>query len=333
VNEDKLKPMAQTPRTPLRTEAEIMREWDGSVSSPLVSICCATYNHRNWIEDALRGFLSQQTRFPFEIIVRDDASQDGTSEIVREFALQYPNIVRPLINAENRFSKGERPSHVWHTIARGKFVALCEGDDYWTSPSKLQKQVDLLEAHPEAVMSVALAYQQKVGFTERRIFPKLRKDQGALLSVEDVHANYYHTSTYLIRSDILFRVLQQYFLGQTLFGDTELRAILISIGPFALLSEPVSVYRDTGKGIWTSLDRLTQLQWEFEAAKRLACVLPDRHSQRQKSRLCGISLQILKEHTKKGSLLPGVSWVARVLWYGTCDIHRYLCNRVGVMSR
>jgi glycosyltransferase involved in cell wall biosynthesis len=330
MNDVKLEPLAQVPLAPWRAEAEIMRDWNGPVSSPTVSICCATHNHRNWIEDALRGFLCQETRFPFEIIVRDDASQDGTTEIVREFARRYPNIVRPLINAENRFSKGERPSHVWHTIARGKFVALCEGDDYWISPSKLQKQVDLLEAHPEAVMSVALTYQQKGGAPERQMFSTVRTDAKTLLDFEDVHSSYYHTSTYVIRSDILFPVIQRYFMGRTVFGDTALRAILVSLGPFALLPEPVSVYRETGKGIWTSLDKLTQLQWEFDSAKGLADLLSGKHAQRQRSRLYGISLGMFKVHTKRGSLLPGLRWAPRVLWYGVRKIPGYISKKLSL---
>ncbi len=312
----------------LRSEAQVMERWNGASSSPLVSICCATHNHRNWIDEAIRGFLRQDTTFPFEIVVRDDASCDGTSEIVHEFARQYPNIVRPLINVENRFARGEQAVHVWHTVARGKFIALCEGDDFWISTSKLQKQVELLERYPEAVMSVALSYRQQVGAEARHVLSTLRRDGTTLLGFEDVHSSYYHTSTYVIRSEVLFPVVQRYFAGHALFGDTALRAILVSIGPFVLLPEFVSVYRETGRGVWTSLDRAAKLRWEFDVAKKLAEMLNGKHSKRQRDRLYGISLQILKTHAAEGSLATSLHWLPRVLWYGVCKIPGYVSKRL-----
>ena len=98
---------------------------------PVVSICCPTYNHVNYIEAAICGFLAQETTFPFEIIVRDDASTDGTAEIVRQYSRRYPNIIRAVIEKENQLNKGVRPIHVWPSLATGEFIALCEGDDFW----------------------------------------------------------------------------------------------------------------------------------------------------------------------------------------------------------
>jgi glycosyltransferase involved in cell wall biosynthesis len=111
---------------PLRTEEQILACWKGEVAKPAVSICCPTFNHVAWIVDALHSFLSQETDFPIEIIVRDDASTDGTSAIVMEYAAQYPNIIRPVILATNRFNEGVRAIHDWPKLARGKYIALCE---------------------------------------------------------------------------------------------------------------------------------------------------------------------------------------------------------------
>lgn len=117
---------------------------------PLVSICCITYNHKNYIHDAIEGFLMQKTDFPIEIIIHDDASTDGTAEIIKEYADKNPGLFVTIMQTENQWSKGIKPSptYVWPR-ARGKYIALCEGDDYWTDPLKLQKQVDFLEANPD----------------------------------------------------------------------------------------------------------------------------------------------------------------------------------------
>ena len=123
---------------------------------PLVSIVCITYNHEAFIKDALDGFVMQKTDFPFEIIVHDDASTDGTANIIREYEAKYPELFVPIYQSENQFSKVG--VSIWEDItfpkARGKYVALCEGDDYWTDPLKLQKQFDFLEANPEYTFSM-----------------------------------------------------------------------------------------------------------------------------------------------------------------------------------
>ena len=121
-------------------------------SQPLVSICCLTYNHAPFIRQCLDGFLMQITDFPIEILIHDDASTDGTDAIIQEYAEKYPDLFFPLFEKENQFSKGK--SSVMdieynYTRAKGKYIAYCEGDDYWTDPMKLQRQVDFLEANPE----------------------------------------------------------------------------------------------------------------------------------------------------------------------------------------
>jgi len=119
----------------------------------IVSICCATYNHQKYIRDAIEGFLMQKTTFPFEILIHDDASTDGTADIIREYEAKYPDIIKPIYQTENQYSKGINPYIAFvYPRAQGKYIALCEGDDYWIDPLKMQKQVDFLEANPEFSM-------------------------------------------------------------------------------------------------------------------------------------------------------------------------------------
>lgn len=117
----------------------------------LVSISCITYNQAPFIRACLDGFLMQKTSFPFEIIIHDDASTDGTKEIIEEYVTKYPDIIFPMFQEENQYSKGVRGMMAKFNFPRskGKYIALCEGDDYWTDPLKLQKQVDFLEVNGE----------------------------------------------------------------------------------------------------------------------------------------------------------------------------------------
>jgi len=154
-----------------RTEEEIMRRWGGE-SSVLASVCCLTYNHEDYIRDAIDGFLSQETDFPFEVIIHDDASTDRTADIIHDYAKRYPGIIRPIIQTENQFSKGGLIAlRFVFPKAQGKYIAICEGDDFWTDKTKLQQQVSFLEDNPEYV----IAYTDCKPFDESGV---LNRDYG-----------------------------------------------------------------------------------------------------------------------------------------------------------
>ena len=122
------------------------------MTTPLVSICCLTYNHAPFVRQCLDGFLMQKTTFPIEILIHDDCSTDGTDAIIKEYTEKYPDIIKPLFETENKYSNGYRGKMditFNYSRAQGKYIASCEGDDYWTDPLKLQKQVDFMEANPE----------------------------------------------------------------------------------------------------------------------------------------------------------------------------------------
>lgn len=123
---------------------------------PLVALSCITYNHEAYLRDALEGFVMQKTDFPFVAIVHDDASTDGSADIIREYAARYPDIILPIYETENQYSKGDgsvgRIMNAARNATGAKYIAECEGDDYWTSPLKLQKQIDFLESHPDYSM-------------------------------------------------------------------------------------------------------------------------------------------------------------------------------------
>lgn len=269
---------------PLCSEDEIVATWR-TMGPPVVSICCATYNHALYIKDALQGFLAQKTTFPFEIIIRDDASTDGTTDIVREYARRYPNIIRLVVEAENQFKNGVRPVQVWPTLAKGEFVALCEGDDYWIASDKLEKQVELLRRYPQATMSVAYTVACNMTEEDTRCVNMSGETDKELQDFEDIKLRYFHTSSYLIRTKLLRDVLGNY-LGRIEFGDTALRFMLADIGPFALLKEVVSVYRITGKGIWTSLSRPDQIAWEIRLAESFYQHFNPAHRRYFAGRLC-----------------------------------------------
>lgn len=141
-----------------KSEDEITKFW--KKKSPLVTIRCITYNHEKYISQALDGFLMQKTDFPFEVLVHDDASTDNTASIIREYEKKYPNIIKPIYQIENQYSKHDGTiSRTLNALTKGKYIALCEGDDYWIDENKLQMQVDFLENNPEYGMCYTKAKQ------------------------------------------------------------------------------------------------------------------------------------------------------------------------------
>ena len=121
-----------------------------SQGDPLVTIRCTVYNHEPYLRQCLDGFVMQKTTFPFEAIVHDDASTDGSAAIICEYAEKYPDIIKPIYETENQYSKGTLDRIIINaTHPNSKYIATCEGDDYWTDPNKLQLQVDFLESHPD----------------------------------------------------------------------------------------------------------------------------------------------------------------------------------------
>lgn len=119
----------------------------------MVSVICLTYNHKNYIEQCLRGFINQKTDFPVEVLVHDDCSTDGTTVLVRQYEQKYPDLIKGVYEQENQYSKGIRITlDLMLPLAKGKYIAFCEGDDYWIDESKLQMQVDFMEAHQECTL-------------------------------------------------------------------------------------------------------------------------------------------------------------------------------------
>ena len=138
-----------------RVETEIMEKWPKGNAVPKVTVIAICYCHQKYLRTALDSILAQETNFPFEILVHDDASSDGSVAIIEEYAKAYPHIIRPILERDNQFSKGIKAlMRAIKPGLKGKYFAYLDCDDYWTDVHKLQEQVDFLEGHP-AYLAVA----------------------------------------------------------------------------------------------------------------------------------------------------------------------------------
>lgn len=208
-----------------------------------VVIHCSTYNHERFIRDALEGFVSQKTNFPFCAIIIDDASTDNTAAIIKEYALEYPDIIIPILLQENHMQRGlTRDSYFekWHKCA--DYIAQCEGDDYWIDPNKLQRQVDFLEANPEYVMCFHNAFIYVEDFSEAMIFnPEYKKDQD--LPIEDA-INKWLVPTASMLYRMQYRENPEWMV-KIYSGDYSKILYLSTEGKIRYLHSVMSVYRKT----------------------------------------------------------------------------------------
>lgn len=135
----------------------------------LVTVICLTYNHEKYIRECIDGFVMQKTNFAYEVIIHDDASTDNTAEIIKQYQQQYPDIIIPILQTENQYSKKVPIGKTFiYPRARGKYIAFCEGDDYWIDQYKLQKQVDFLENNSDYVLSHT-SFQYLIEYEGNRI--------------------------------------------------------------------------------------------------------------------------------------------------------------------
>lgn len=213
-----------------------------------VSICTVTFNHENLIAQAIESFLSQKTKFDFEIIIGDDYSTDQTHEIVKRYVDQYPDRIK-LFRHDRNIGMMRNFEFIYFQC-KGKYIAMCDGDDYWTDEFKLQKQVDFLEANPD----FSISYHRVV-----ELFPngemKLEKinksDSDATFTIDDLaKGNFIHTPSVLFRNN-LFIAFPNWYENSPV-GDYVLHMLNARYGKIKYFATPMAVYRKHTNSMWSS---------------------------------------------------------------------------------
>lgn len=214
------------------------------MNKPKVSILCLTYNHEKYIKQALDSFLMQKTNFNFEILIHDDASTDKTTQIIKKYQKKYPKIIKPIIQTKNQYSQKKIYGLVNRfllPLAKGKYIALCEGDDYWCDPNKLQISIDTLDKNPDCVMF------------SHNTFVKKNKNKKLDLLVDKNQS--FEKNKFSLTNSIYTHLSARVFrnLKGLPPGDTFQYHYLLSKGKCYYYNKPMSVYRYNQKGVWSSL--------------------------------------------------------------------------------
>lgn len=231
------------------------------MSMPLISVCIITYNHEKYIRQCLEGVVMQKTSFPFEVVIGEDCSTDNTRHIVAEFESRYPDIIKPVYHATN--VGGARNGYEFcYPRLTGKYVAICEGDDYWTDHTKLQRQVDFLEQHPEYVMCFHRVQSVDENDT-------LLDGQQALNSI----ATYNPRDIFHISIPTLSVVFRKCFdaippeMFKAKSGDTFLFGLLSGYGKAADLGFVGARYRKHSGGVYSPKKLVDQFRQTIETRK------------------------------------------------------------------
>lgn len=219
----------------------------------MITIRCTAYNQESYIRQCLDGFVMQKTNFRFEAIVHDDASTDGTADIIREYAEKYPDIIKPIFETENQYSKHDGSlRRIMDEHEHGKYVAICEGDDYWTDPLKLQKQFDFMESHPDCSLCF---HANNILFSEddmRLHKPKVIKE---IYELEDAimgGGGFMATNSMFYRREFVKMEDRPSFWKNSPVGDLPTMLFLSSKGKIGYINEVMSVYRRSSIGSWCS---------------------------------------------------------------------------------
>ncbi|MFT4222179.1 MAG: glycosyltransferase [Dysgonomonas sp.] len=219
----------------------------------LVSVSMITYNHEKFIAEAIEGVVMQKTNFPFELVIGEDCSTDNTRAICLEYQKKYPDIIRLRLPEKNQGMMLNWINNI--ESGQGKYIALCDGDDYWTDPYKLQKQVDFMEANPDFALCSHSAYTLMCGQLDENI--EMRQD---VLTTEDIILKDWG----LLTASIFFRkeahkTPDWYYTVKN--GDYALQLIVSLSGKIKFLPEYMAVYRQHLGGMSSTLKPLNQMAW------------------------------------------------------------------------
>lgn len=242
------------------------------IQSPLVSICCLAYNQENYIAKTLDGFVSQQTTFPFEVLVHDDASTDGTANIIMEYASKYP-FIKPIIQKENQYSKQVSVQKTFnYPRVKGKYIAYCEGDDYWSDPNKLQKQFNILESNSD--ISICLHKTMKItkeGRLTNKYFPPFEMSSKRF-TIEDYlkselqEGNWtFQLSSFMVRKDVIDLLVSGTvpFTKAFSVGDFPLIILALTKGDGYYINEDMSHYRVMAGGVMSKLKNSKNINFKI----------------------------------------------------------------------
>ena len=219
----------------------------------MVSIICNVFNHGKYLHDALDGFVMQKTNFRFEVLVHDDASTDNSASIIREYEEKYPDLIKPIYQSVNQYSQNISINLLYQIPrVQGRYVAACEGDDYWTDPLKLQKQVDFLEANPEYSMCATSTIWLDMRTNTKVPLCRTETDRDVSLKelILEEKGRIFQFATIMVKRDVF--CCRPDWMALFGVGDVPLNIYAATCGKVHMLADVTAVYRNHASGSVTA---------------------------------------------------------------------------------
>ena len=273
----------------------------------IVSVKCWVYNHEKYLRDCLEGFVRQKTNFRYEVVVHDDASTDGSVEIIKEYTAKYPNIIKSILQKENQYSKPGYGSmdRDMNAQLKGKYIAICEGDDYWVDPYKLQKQVDMLEADAQCSMCCSDAVIiSNTGISHLGC----QCEDSRYLTLDEIVIGgglYIPTASLVFRKEIVFDEDYVKCTGNCHVGDYPLQIFAAIKGKVYRFAEKQVAYRFEMGNSWTKMlsrqaieKKISGWRSEFDMLDRMDAYSNFRNTRAFRKRKYKFHYSILKSHKK-----------------------------------
>jgi len=247
------------------------------MTDPLVSINCITYNHAPYIRQCLDGFLMQKRDFAIEVLIHDDASTDGTVDIIKHYEKKYPDIIKPIYQIENQFSKGVAISRTYNfPRIKGHYIAICQGDDYWTDDCFLKDGIAFLEKSEEYNCYATNTIYKSSDFEKTALEVQNKQYEHIGHDISFDNYIYLHTSARIYRNNLIFSDLLKYpytYKGEIYFWWT-----FLSKGKVFFDHKITSVYNITGKGVYTRLSQKEQKRRMFICCMKATKLFNNKYS-------------------------------------------------------
>jgi glycosyltransferase involved in cell wall biosynthesis len=269
-----------------------------------VSVCITTYNHRPFIAQALDGVLCQQVDFDYEILLGEDDSSDGTRHIAEEYAARHPNRIRLFLHdRKDVLYIDGRPTGRRNFVnnieqAHGDYIALLDGDDYWTDPRKMQKQVDFLDRHPQTAICFHAAQGMNLADPDQDYVLRPPGRQSFYTLRDLVRENMVPSCAVMFRRG-LFGAFPDWFF-KTSTGDWPLHVLNAMHGNLGYLDEVMAVYRIHPGGVWMGWPLAKRLQGVINSCREVALHLPTEERKILEKKIFGVSLKLANELLRLG---------------------------------
>lgn len=227
----------------------------------MVTILTTAFNHEEFIAQAIEGVVSQKTNFRYQMVIHDDASTDRTAEIIRDYASRFPEKIIAICQTENQYSKGIDVYDFMMPHVHGKYVAMCEGDDFWCDETKLQRQVDFMESHPEYSACVHNTWEEAYSTKERTLLFPQKEERDIPFAEICLHGSGgYHASSLLTKKEYWFAKMPAWYYMGNGIGDYPFAIYLALQGPIHFFPGIMSVYRIFTPSSWSRQNMMGSLE-------------------------------------------------------------------------